>query len=1038
MNYTEYEYFEMLSRDRNESADTFEKPANRKIWKGIVEKYSDQAHFIYELIQNADDAGATFARFKLENDRLIFAHNGSRHFSISNPGTEDADFLDGKLGDINAITGISFSSKKSESNRIGKFGVGFKSVFQYTSTPYIYDPCFRFYIDRYIVPHMVEVDFPDRKNDETLFVFPFNHSEKSAEDTFRDISSKLKSLVYPVLFLTNLMTVTCETGSEFIVYEKNISESEIMGDTVSERINLLSAFGKNISYTHFRVFSRFEEGMRYSVGYALDKEGHLQPADTPAFCFFPTREKTGLKFLIHAPFLLNDSREGIKAGIPHNNYMIELLSDLAADSMEYLRDIGIRNDDFLIRDDIVEIIPVNEEEFSTPGDTEKISFRPFCTKIKDAFATRRLIPTKSGYKTADKTCLAADSKLTDIFSDDMLADICEERELFWGFPSVSAGEIQKRSSSLFLFLTSVTKTVITEEDILAGRKINEWSSEREIRGIDAGFIEFQETDWLFRFYSWISGSETRINLVRTLPVFPDHDMKAAAAYDENGIKILFLPSDEIKGYRTINEDILKNETAAELAGKLGVSEPSLQDQIYNVMIPELMHSDTEDTDKYFRVFYNYYCDIPRSVSDDFIRRIRKCRFIRSVTADGKKHAVSEAHDIYMPCEELTEFFSSETSFYFADLNYYSDLLNNENNGFLREFLEKCGVRTKICAEDRILSASEISDRDDLPEPFAAGEIIYKEKCIPGCMEFMNDIIESCDIKKSGILWNVLLNIVSEECMYGSLDNYFRGSCEYFDQAPKRIPFESHLSAMLKNTPWIADSEGNFYIPKGISVSELSSVYRTNGKNAEELLKFLGISGASQKSAVMPDIRPITKQVTDSEHDIRSRLNLIKYTEDSDQSDNFYGNIQLVLGKKGSSKIKRLAEEAVIPLLLGKENRKIIIVSDSDDEADRIAEFLADTTGSTFFLWLVRFGRTGNIRLLQSGIVKKSGSEITVPDRCVFVTTVKEFVSGYFKEGGKMTATGKYRWDSVIIEAGYLIPEVFKELLSQFIEAVNSD
>lgn len=96
MNYTEYEYFEMLSRDRNESADTFEKPANRKIWKGIVEKYSDQAHFIYELIQNADDAGVTFARFKLENDRLIFAHNGSRHFSISNPGTEDADFLDGK------------------------------------------------------------------------------------------------------------------------------------------------------------------------------------------------------------------------------------------------------------------------------------------------------------------------------------------------------------------------------------------------------------------------------------------------------------------------------------------------------------------------------------------------------------------------------------------------------------------------------------------------------------------------------------------------------------------------------------------------------------------------------------------------------------------------------------------------------------------------------------------------------------------------------------------------------------------------------
>lgn len=1036
MNYTEYEYFEMLSRDRNESADAFEKPANRKIWKGIVEKYSDQAHFIYELIQNADDAGATFARFKLEKDRLIFAHNGSRHFSISNPGTEDADFLDGKLGDINAITGISFSSKKTESNRIGKFGVGFKSVFQYTSTPYIYDPCFRFYIDRYIVPHIAEGDFPDRKHDETLFVFPFNHAEKSAEDTFKDISAKLRSLVCPVLFLTNLMTVTCEVENEFGIYEKNVSESEITGETVSERINLLSAFGEKSSYSHFRIFSRFEEGMRYSVGYQLDDGGHLKPADTTAFCFFPTREKTGLKFLVHAPFLLNDSREGIRAGIPHNEYMIELLSDLAADSLEYLRDIGERNNDFLIRDDIIDIIPASEEEFSVPGNTERISFRPFYSKIKNAFATRRLIPARDGCKTADKTCLAADSQLTEIFTDDMLADICEEKELFWAFPSLSAGEIQKHNSSLFLFLTSVTGTVISEEDFLGGRKLNEWSNEKGIRGIDAGFIEFQETDWLFRLYSWISESDKRVNLSHTLPLFPDQNMKAAAAYDENGIKVLFLPSDEIIGYRTVNPEILKNEAAAELAAKLGIDKPSLQDRIYNVLIPELLSSDTEDTDKYFIAFYNYYCDIPRSASDDFIQKICRCRFIRAVTANGEKHSITEAAEIYMPYEEITGFLEQGTSFYFADTDYYSKLLNDENAELLEEFLVKCGVRTKIHAEERILSADEVAERDDLPEPFAAGEIIYVEKSIPGFMELMEDILKNCDERKSGILWDVLLNIISDECMYGSLDNYFRGSCEYFDQAPKRIPFVSHLSEMLKNNPWIADTEGNFYVPNGISDSELSPVYCKKGKSAEELMNFLGISRSAPEIPAMPDIRPISRRATDSDDGMRDKLSIIRYSDDSDQSDNIYGNIQFVLGKKGDSKIKRLVEESVIPVLSGKENRKIIIVSDSGSEADGIAEFLADSAGATFLLWLVRFGSTGNIRLLQSGIVKKSGSEISVPDRCVFVTTVKEFVSGCFKEGGKMTATGKYRWDSVIIEAGSLIPDAFKELLSQFVDAVS--
>lgn len=76
----EKRFFAALTADRAESADTLEKPSMRGIKNSVVEKYSDQAHFIYELLQNADDAGASSARFILEPDRLIFAHNGTRHF----------------------------------------------------------------------------------------------------------------------------------------------------------------------------------------------------------------------------------------------------------------------------------------------------------------------------------------------------------------------------------------------------------------------------------------------------------------------------------------------------------------------------------------------------------------------------------------------------------------------------------------------------------------------------------------------------------------------------------------------------------------------------------------------------------------------------------------------------------------------------------------------------------------------------------------------------------------------------------------------
>lgn len=119
MNKQDKIFFAALSKDRAESADMLEKPSMRGIKNSVVEKYSDQAHFIYELLQNADDAKATSARFVLEPTRLIFAHNGTRHFSVSDPAKEDEDTQTGKLKDINAITSIANSNKTGAS--IGKF-----------------------------------------------------------------------------------------------------------------------------------------------------------------------------------------------------------------------------------------------------------------------------------------------------------------------------------------------------------------------------------------------------------------------------------------------------------------------------------------------------------------------------------------------------------------------------------------------------------------------------------------------------------------------------------------------------------------------------------------------------------------------------------------------------------------------------------------------------------------------------------------------------------------------------------------------------
>ena len=110
------------------------------------------------------------------------------------------------------------------------------------------------------------------------------------------------------------------------------------------------------SYDRGEEYKEDERYLTYSVGFFTDEKGYLIPVDKPAFCYFPTKEDTDLNFIIHAPFLLTDSREGIRAGVQHNDNMIGALAKLAADSMEYLRDIGLEKSVRLIDDDIVSII----------------------------------------------------------------------------------------------------------------------------------------------------------------------------------------------------------------------------------------------------------------------------------------------------------------------------------------------------------------------------------------------------------------------------------------------------------------------------------------------------------------------------------------------------------------------------------------------------------------------------------------------------------------------------------------------------------
>lgn len=50
MTVQEKQWFEALTKDCVDSASMLDKPSMREVQRSVVDKYSDQAHFIYELL----------------------------------------------------------------------------------------------------------------------------------------------------------------------------------------------------------------------------------------------------------------------------------------------------------------------------------------------------------------------------------------------------------------------------------------------------------------------------------------------------------------------------------------------------------------------------------------------------------------------------------------------------------------------------------------------------------------------------------------------------------------------------------------------------------------------------------------------------------------------------------------------------------------------------------------------------------------------------------------------------------------------------
>ena len=203
------EWFDKLRNSKIEDKKFWDKPEHKGLKQILIDMYSEQGHFMYELLQNADDAKATEVEIELYRDRLVFTHNGTERFTLSDYDKAEEDRKTGSLGHINAIVAIGFSNKtKNNDNtekKIGKFGLGFKSVYNYTDNPHIYDDPYCFKMDRDFIPDLLD-DRSLMQKGKTVIVLPLDKGGSDLDSTVQSLKGELTEMseIVPQLFLNHV------------------------------------------------------------------------------------------------------------------------------------------------------------------------------------------------------------------------------------------------------------------------------------------------------------------------------------------------------------------------------------------------------------------------------------------------------------------------------------------------------------------------------------------------------------------------------------------------------------------------------------------------------------------------------------------------------------------------------------------------------------------------------------------------------------------------------------------------------------------
>jgi len=827
--------------------------------------YGDKSHFIYELLQNAEDAldrrvrnnrediASCKVQFVLFQDRLEFRHFGELF-------NEE---------DVRGISDVLMGTKKEDFAQIGTFGIGFKSVYAFTASPEIHSGDEHFAIKRYIRPEAKEPrPGLSIRPDETVFIFPFDHTELSEEETFDLILEKLRRLGPSVmLFLRRIDEIEwrVEPAQEEGQYLKQVEQ--VYNYKSAHRVTVLGQNNGQDESEDWLIFEKpvavpdnsgqvaVEIGFRLEYSTEDGTEGIRRIHSAPLVVYFPTEKATGLGFLIQGPYRTTPSRDNVPEHDAWNRKLIRQTAKLVVESLRQLKEMGLSSVSLL------EALPIAMDDFA-----ETSLFYPIFSTVRRALMYEELLPADDGtFAAARNAKIAGSERLNRLLNSNQLRQLLQTT----GVTKWLSFEIsERRTPALWRYLRSELGVVEVDPEMFA-RRINEQ------------FLACRSDEWFIEFYEFLSGQEALWRpprywrtggILRNKPILRLQGGTHVIPFQDDGSPNAYLAdkTDIDTSLPIVKLALSENEGARHFLSQLGIPELDLVAEVIEKILPKYLDDrctvSIEENRSDLKKIERAYETDSQEKKGRLRNQLLKTPFILAESPHSGKTVYRRPFQVYFGNEELHMYFSGNDSF--ACVN-----LSHPQTGLFKYLGVSEAVRIKR-REGNWNKHVTIRDQHGWHERGLNG---FDPNIKIDGLKFA---IDTPSLQKSAFIWNEII-IPNSDCIRGVVEKSTRQTYE----GSRREVEVSEFGKLLINTAWLPDPDGNMYKPSEIALDDLPESFVLDEKLADCLgMKKDIVAQLAEESGISEESLEVARQIDEAPPEVQKEIASLLHKRQENQAE----------------------------------------------------------------------------------------------------------------------------------------------------------